>query len=69
MNIPSIFVILPKMTLVNITVKSVKKNEIPSNGFTTVKIAIFLLIAIVFLGKNQMSSNTYNGHLLGGATH
>ncbi|KAL0004531.1 hypothetical protein SO802_012092 [Lithocarpus litseifolius] len=28
----------------------------------------FLLIATVFLGKIQMSRNTYNGHQLGGAT-
>ena len=54
-------VILLKMTPVNITVISVKKNEIPSNGSTTVQSAAFLLIVTVFLGKIQMSSNTYNG--------
>ena len=54
-------VILLKMTPVNITVISVKENEIPSNGSTTVQSAAFLLIVTVFLGKIQMSSNTYNG--------
>uniref|UniRef100_A0A7N2LC63 Calcineurin-like phosphoesterase domain-containing protein n=1 Tax=Quercus lobata TaxID=97700 RepID=A0A7N2LC63_QUELO len=68
MNIPSTSVILLKMTPVNITVISVKKNEIPNNGSTTVQSAAFLLIVTVFLGKIQMSSNTYNGHQLGGAT-
>ncbi|KAF3943194.1 hypothetical protein CMV_030223 [Castanea mollissima] len=66
MNISSTSVILLKMTLVNITVISVKKNEIPSNGSTTVQSATFLLIVIVFLGKIQMSSNTYNSRQLGG---
>ena len=68
MNIHSLSVILLKMTPINITVISVKKNDIPSNGSTTVQSAAFLLIMTVFLGKIQMSSNTYNGHLLGGAT-
>uniref|UniRef100_A0A7N2R253 Uncharacterized protein n=1 Tax=Quercus lobata TaxID=97700 RepID=A0A7N2R253_QUELO len=44
MNIPSTSVILLKMTPMNITVISVKKNEIPSNGSTTVQSAAFLLI-------------------------
>ena len=57
MNILSLFVILLKITPVNITMISVKKNEILSNGFTTIRIAIFLLIATVFLGTHQMSSN------------
>ena len=48
------------MTPVNITVIFAKKNEIPSNGSTTVQIPAFLLIAIVFLGKMQMSSDAYN---------
>ncbi|KAF3973678.1 hypothetical protein CMV_002913 [Castanea mollissima] len=65
MNIPSTSVILLKMTPVNITVISVKKNEIPSNGSTTVQSATFLLIVTVFLGKIQMSSNTYNSRQLG----
>ena len=68
MNIPSTSVILLKMTPVNITVISVKKNEIPNNGSTTAQSAAFLLIVTVFLGKIQMSSNTCNGHQLGGAT-
>ena len=55
-------VILLKMAPVSITVISVKKNEIPSNGSTTVQSAAFLLTVIVFLGKIRMSSNTYNGH-------
>ena len=62
MNIPSTSVILLRMALVNITVIFVKKNEIPSNGSTTVKSATFPLIVTVFLGKIQMSSNTYNDH-------
>ena len=69
MNIPSLSVLLLKMTPVNITVISVKKNKILSNGFTIVRIAIFLLITVVFLGTHQMSSNIYNNHLLGDATH
>ena len=48
------------MTPVNIIVIFAKKNEIPSNGSTTVQIPAFLLIAIVFLGKMQMSSDAYN---------
>ena len=68
MNIPSLSVLLLKMTPLNITVISVKQNEIPSNGSTTVQSVAFLLIVIVFLGKIQMSSDAYNGHLLGGAT-
>ncbi|KAK7830741.1 hypothetical protein CFP56_028004 [Quercus suber] len=59
MNIPSLSIILQKMTPVNITMKSVKKNEIPTNDSTTMRIAIFLLIATVFLGKNQMSKEAY----------
>ena len=57
MNIFSLSVILLKITPMNITMISVKKNEILSNGFTTIRIAIFLLIATVFLGTHQMSSN------------
>ena len=67
MNIPSLSVIILKMTPMNIIVKFVRKNEIPSNG-STVQSAAFLLIMTVFLGKIQMSSSTYNGHQLGGAT-
>ena len=66
MSIPSLFVIFLRMTPVNITVRSVKKNEIPNNGSTTVQIAAFVLIVTVFLEKPQMS---FNSHLFGGATH
>ena len=65
MSNPSLYVIIQKMTLVSITVTSVKKNEIPSNGSTTVKIAVILLISNVFLGKTQITRNTNNGHLFG----
>ena len=65
MSIPSHSVILLKMTPMNITVIFVKKNEIPGNGFTTVKIAVILLIPIVLLEENQITRNTYNGHLFG----
>ncbi|KAK7843665.1 hypothetical protein CFP56_012053 [Quercus suber] len=53
MSIPSLSVILLKMTLMNITVIFVKKNEIPSNGSTTVKIAVILLIPITLLQSNN----------------
>ena len=53
------------MTLVNITVTSVKKNEIPSNGSTTAQIVVFLLIPNVFLKNIQITRNTNNGHHLG----
>ena len=52
MSIPSFFVILLKITLVNTTVISVKKNETRIIGSTIVQIAIILLIPNVFLGKN-----------------
>ena len=54
------------MTLVNITVIFVKKNETQNIGFTTVKIVVILLIPNVFLGKGQIGSNTYKGQLFGG---
>ncbi|KAK7824316.1 hypothetical protein CFP56_034571 [Quercus suber] len=63
MNIPSLSIINLKMTRENITVIFVKKNEISSNGFITMQIAVFLLIWNVFLEK-KMSSNTYNDHQL-----
>ncbi|KAK7853884.1 hypothetical protein CFP56_034184 [Quercus suber] len=48
MNIPSLSVIELKMTLVNIIAISVNKNdETQSIGFTTVRIAVILLIQIV----------------------
>ena len=58
MSIPLLFVILPKMTLVNITVIFVKKNETQNIGSTTVKIVVILLIPNVFLGNTQIASNT-----------
>ena len=66
MSIPLLFVILLKMILVNIIVKSVKKNVTQSIGSTIVQIAIILYIPNVFLGKIQISSHTYDGHLFGG---
>ena len=68
MSIPSLYVMLLKMTLVNIAVIFVKKNEILNNGSTTVKIVVILLISNVLLRKIQMSSYKYNGHLFGDAT-
>ena len=65
MSIPSLYVILLKMTPINIIVIFVKKNEIPNNGSTTMKIAVILLIPIVLLGENQITRNTCNGHLFG----
>ena len=55
------------MTLVNIIVIFVKKNATQSIGSIIVQIAIILHIPNVFLGKIQMTSNTYNGHQFGGA--
>ena len=54
------------MTLVNITVIFVKKNETQNIGSTTVKIVVILLIPNVFLGNPQIASNTYKGQLFGG---
>ena len=57
MSIPSLSVIGLKMTLVNIIAISVKKNdETQIIGFTTVRIAVILLIQIVLLGNTQISS-------------
>ena len=56
MSILSLFVLLLKMTLVNIIVISVKKNETRSIGSTIVQIAVILLIPNVFLGKTQIGS-------------
>ena len=69
MSIPSLSVILLKMTLVNIIVIFVKKNATQSIGSTIVQIAIILHIPNVFLGKTQISSNIYNGHLPEVLTH
>ena len=67
MSIPSLSVILLKMTLVNTIAIYVKKNETQSIGSTTVKIVVILLIPNVFLEMNQMLNNKYNGHLFVGA--
>ena len=47
MSIPSLYVMLLKMTLVNIAVISVKKNEILSNGSTIVKIVVILRLNLI----------------------
>ena len=47
MSIPSLYVMLLKMTLVNIAVISVKKNEILSNGSTIVKIVVILHLNLI----------------------
>ena len=67
MSIPSLSVILLKMTPMNIIVIFVKMNETQNIGSIIVQIAVILHIPNVFLGKSQISSNTYNGHLLGGS--
>ena len=46
------------MTLANIIVIFVKKNETQNIGSTTVKIVVILLIPNVFLGNTQIASNT-----------
>ena len=51
MIIPSLFIILLKMTPMNIVVISVKKNEMQSISPTIVKIVVILHIPNVFLGK------------------
>ena len=47
MSIPSLYVMLLKMTLVNIAVISVKKNKILSNGSTIVKIVVILHLNLI----------------------
>ena len=47
MSMPSLYVMLLKMTLVNIAVISVKKNEILSNGSTIVKIVVILHLNLI----------------------
>ena len=56
MSIPSLSIIELKMTLVNIIVIFVKKNETQSIGFTTARIADILLIQNVLLGNTQITS-------------
>ena len=67
MSTPSLYVIDLKMTLVNIIVIYVKKNEIQNIGFTIVKIVVILLIPNVFLGDAQITSLEVFTHLT--ATH
>ena len=52
------------MNLVNIIVIFVKKNETQSIGFTTVRIAVILLIQIVLLGNTQITSLEVLTHLI-----
>ena len=47
MSIPSLYVMLLKMTLVNIAVIFVKKNEILNNGSTIVKIVVILRLNLI----------------------
>ena len=47
MSIPSLYVMLLKMTLVNIAVIFVKKNEILNNGSTIVKIVVILHLNLI----------------------
>ena len=67
MSIPSLYVIDLKMTLVNIIVIFVKKNETQNIGSTIVKIVVILLIPSVFLGNAQITSLEVFTHLI--ATH
>ena len=56
-SIPLLSVIPLNMTLRNIIVIFVKKNEIQSIGFTIAQIVIILHIPNVSLAKTQISSN------------
>ena len=47
------------MIPVNTTATSVKKNEIPNTGFTTVQNVVFLLIPNVLLGTTHISKETH----------
>ena len=64
MSIPLLSIIQLKMTLVNITVIFVKKNETQTIGFTIVQIALILHIPNVFLGNTQMRSKEALKHLI-----
>ena len=57
MSILSLFNILLKMTLENITVTFVRRNETKNLGFTIVQIVVILLILNVFLGITQIASH------------
>ena len=67
MSIRSLYVIDLKMTLVNIIVIFVKKNETQNIGSTTVKIVVILLIPNVFLENTRNTSLEVLTHLI--ATH
>ena len=69
MRVHSLYVMLMKMNPMNITVTSMKKNKIPSNGSTIVQIVVILLISNVLLGKTQIGRNRYISHLFGDATY
>ena len=67
MSIPSFYIIDLKMTLGNIIVIFVKKNETQNIGSTTVKIVVILLIPNVFLRNTRNTSLEVLTHLI--ATH
>ena len=64
MSIPLLSVIQLKMTLVNINVIFVKKNETQTIGSTTVQIVLILHIPNVFLGNIQIRSKEALKHLI-----
>ena len=64
MSIPLLSVIELKITLVNIIVIYVKKNETQSIGFTIVRIAVILLIQNVLLENTQITSLEVLTHLI-----
>ena len=63
MSIPSLFNILLKMTLENISVTFVRRNENKNLGSTIVQILVILLIPNVFLGNTQIKSLELLTHL------
>ena len=63
MSIHSLLVMLLKMTLMNIIVIFVKKNEIQNIGSIIVQIAVILLILIVFLADTQILGQEMFSHL------
>ena len=69
MSIPSLLVMLLKMTLVNIIVIFMKKNEIQIIGSTTVQIVVILLIQNVFWKNTQILSLEVLIHLTATYTH
>ena len=67
-NISLPFVILLKMTQVNITAIFAKKNEMQRISSTIVQIAFILLIPIVFLDMPKMMKKTYEIYIKFGVT-